>query len=318
MAGTGQTYTITGPNAGNTGTMSWTSFENISDTGNGTLRATNATWTLNGSNSGTVTNLSGSFSGMSNLQDSGTGTLREANAVWTITAANAGTVTNLSGGFSGMGSLYDMANTGTLQATGATWTLNGSNSGTVTNLSGTFSGMANLADASGGQFNLSLASNNVTGMISSAGAGPAACQMPNASSCASLNSNVDITSLNVSVPGMLILTGSANTWKLGGSPQPSGFGATNPNANVFFNGTCVGGPACGTVITITGSIGATLAQMATQALRDALDTDSVTKQIDYGFAGDVGTTPPMDHRIDETGISTPECFEESRDSQPCR
>jgi len=44
----------------------------------------------------------------------------------------------------------------------------------------------------------------------------------------------------------------------------------------------------------------------------------VAKQIDYGFAGDVGTTPPMDHRIDETGISTPDCLEESREARPCK
>jgi len=58
----------------------------------------------------------------------------------------------------------------------------------------------------------------------------------------------------------------------------------------------------------------TVSQIAAQALKDAQSTDSVAKIIDYGFAGDVGTTPPMDHRIDETGISTPDCFEESRES----
>jgi hypothetical protein len=72
------------------------------------------------------------------------------------------------------------------------------------------------------------------------------------------------------------------------------------------------------VITIVGSIGATVSQIAAQALKDAQSTDSVAKQIDYGFAGDVGTTPPMDHRIDETGISTPDCLEESREARPCK
>jgi hypothetical protein len=47
-------------------------------------------------------------------------------------------------------------------------------------------------------------------------------------------------------------------------------------------------------------------------------TDSIAKQIDYGFARDVGTTPPMDHRIDETGISIPDCLEESREARPCK
>ena len=83
-------------------------------------------------------------------------------------------------------------------------------------------------------------------------------------------------------------------------------------------GLTIGGPACGTVITIVGSISSTVSQIASQALKDAQSTDSVAKQIDYGFAGDVGTTPPMDHRIDETGISTPDCFEESREGAACK
>jgi hypothetical protein len=555
IKGAGQTYTITGSNAGTNGTVSWTSFENITDTAAGTVREANATWTITGSSAGTVTNLSGTFSGIANLQDTGTGTLKEANATWTITGANAGTVTNLSGSFSGMGNLQDTANTGTLEATNATWTLNASNTGTMSNLSGSFTGMANLADlgagafnmhgtgngsitgnlvstnpgsisyagyttpvtlqlsgaanqstgiagtwsgitsatgssnsdtikgtaqtytvtganagnngsvtwtsfenltdvsggtlratsatwtlngtntgtvsnlggtfagmanltdlgtgtfnmhgtgdgsisgtlnggtngamnyagygvavtvslsgaagtttgvagtrtgitsfsgsggsdtitgsgatydltsqnggnsgglswsgfenvsdATGGLFNLFVASNNITGKISSGGAGPATCVIPNSAACANLNSNVDITALNVSIGGTVFMTGSAGSWNLTGAPQPATFGASNANANVFFNGACVGGPACGTVITITGSIGATVSQVATQALQEALDTDSVQKQIDYGFAGDVGTTPPMDHRIDDTGISTPQCFEQSREGEAC-
>jgi hypothetical protein len=189
---------------------------------------------------------------------------------------------------------------------------NGGSSGTLN-----WTSFENVTDATGGLFNLSLGSNNVTGTITSGGAGPASCQFLNPALCGNLNSNIDITSLNVSFGGMLQLTGTASSWNLTGAPLPAGFGATSPQTNVFFNGACVGGPACGTVITITGSIGATVSQIATQALQDALDTDSVQKQIDYGFAGDVGTTPPMDHRIDETGISTPECFQQSREGAPC-
>jgi hypothetical protein len=53
-------------------------------------------------------------------------------------------------------------------------------------------------------------------------------------------------------------------------------------------------------------------------LLESQDTDSVSKQMNYGFAGDVGTTPPMDHRIDETGISVPNCFNESREGTACK
>ena len=118
-----------------------------------------------------------------------------------------------------------------------------------------------------------------------------------------------------------MLTGSASAWNLSGpaAPQPT-FTPTSQNtgANVFYNNGCISGPACAGVFSVTASIGASVAQIAAQALKDAQSTDSVAKQIDYGFAGDVGTTPPMDHRIDETGISTPDCFEESRENTACK
>jgi hypothetical protein len=51
---------------------------------------------------------------------------------------------------------------------------------------------------------------------------------------------------------------------------------------------------------------------------ETFGTDSVAEQVEYGFAGDVGTTPPMDHRLEETGISVPACLEESREGIACR
>jgi hypothetical protein len=121
--------------------------------------------------------------------------------------------------------------------------------------------------------------------------------------------------------GSLVLTGTASAWNLSGPsvPQPT-FTPTGQNtgANVFYNNGCISGPACAGVFSVTASIGSSVSQIAAQALKDAQSTDSVAKQIDYGFAGDVGTTPPMDHRIDETGISTPDCFEESREGTACK
>jgi hypothetical protein len=46
-------------------------------------------------------------------------------------------------------------------------------------------------------------------------------------------------------------------------------------------------------------------------------TDSVAEQIEFGFAGDVSTAPPMAHRLAGTGIGTPECFVESREGEEC-
>ena len=45
--------------------------------------------------------------------------------------------------------------------------------------------------------------------------------------------------------------------------------------------------------------------------------DSVAQQIEYGFAGDVGTLPPIDHRLQGVGISVPKCFNESREGESC-
>jgi hypothetical protein len=44
----------------------------------------------------------------------------------------------------------------------------------------------------------------------------------------------------------------------------------------------------------------------------------VAEQIEFGFAGDVGTLPPMDHRLQGVGISVPECFNESREGENCQ
>jgi hypothetical protein len=328
ITGSGQTYTITGANAANNGALSWTSIENLTDLSTGTLRATSATWTLNGSNTGSVTNLS-AFAGMGNLTDLGTGTFNMhgsgngsisgnlnggangtmnyagyASPVTFSLSGAAGTTTGVGGTRTGITSVAGSGTSDTITGSGATYNLTSQNAGNTGGLS--WSSFENISDAAGGTFNLAVGGSNVTGTLSSGGTG------------ATLNSAVDITGLNLSVPSTLTLLGTANNWNLTGAPQPTLFQTSNANANVIFNGACIGGPACGTVIAIVGSISSTVSQIASQALKDAQSTDSVAKQIDYGFAGDVGTTPPMDHRIDETGISTPECLEESREARPCK
>jgi hypothetical protein len=327
ITGSGQTYTITGLNNGNNGTVFWTSFENLTDLTTGTLRATTATWTLNGSNTGTVTNLSGTFAGMGNLTDLGTatvnmhgtgdgsisgnlnggtnGTMSYAGYTSAVTfslSGAAGTTTGIGGTRSGITSVSGSSNNDTITGSGATYSLTSQNAGNSSGV--TWTSFENITDSSAGTFNLFVASSNVTGTLSAASG--------------TLSSSQDITALNLSIGGTLTVSGTAVNWNLTGAPQPSLFQTTNSSANIFFNGACVGGPACGTVLTIVGSIGSTVAQIATQALKDAQSTDSVAKQIDDGFAGDVGTTPPMDHRIDETGISVPECFDESREGAPCK
>jgi hypothetical protein len=103
-----------------------------------------------------------------------------------------------------------------------------------------------------------------------------------------------------------------------GSGDPADLQVVNPATNIFYNGSPISGAAVVAINQSGSVIASTLAQIARAALLEAQDTDSVQKQIAYGFAGDVGTTPPMDHRIDETGISVPVCFNDSREGQTCR
>ena len=116
----------------------------------------------------------------------------------------------------------------------------------------------------------------------------------------------------------LLFTGNASTWQLSGPVTAPVFQVTNPLTNIFYNGSPVSGAAVIAVQASGSAIASTLAEIARAALLESQDTDSVQKQIAYGFAGDVGNTPPMDHRIDETGISVPICFNDSREGQTCR
>jgi hypothetical protein len=69
---------------------------------------------------------------------------------------------------------------------------------------------------------------------------------------------------------------------------------------------------------VTSAVQGSAAAATVQEANETFGTDSVAEQVEYGFAGDVGTTPPMDHRLDETGISVPVCLNESREGVPCK
>jgi len=133
------------------------------------------------------------------------------------------------------------------------------------------------------------------------------------------SSNADVTGLGVDFQSKsLILTGSASSWTMNGPPTAPTFSVTSASTNIFYNGSPISGAAVVALQQSGSVIGSTLADISRAALLASQDTDSVQKQIAYGFVGDVGTTPPMDHRIDETGISVPKCFNDSREGQTCQ
>jgi hypothetical protein len=68
----------------------------------------------------------------------------------------------------------------------------------------------------------------------------------------------------------------------------------------------------------SSQVAASVAAAIVEEANKTFGTDSVAEDVEYGFAGEVGTTPPMDHRIDEAGISLPSCVEEAREGVPCK
>ena len=173
IQGATQTYTITGADDGNNGTISWTNFENLADTATGTLRATNATWTLNASNTGTVSNLGGTFAGMGNLTDLGSGSFNMhgtadgsitgnliGGTAGTLSYANytagvsfglgggAGTSTGIAGTRAGITNVVGSGNADTINGTTQTYTVTASNAGNNGAISWT--AFENLADSATG------------------------------------------------------------------------------------------------------------------------------------------------------------------------
>jgi len=93
---------------------------------------------------------------------------------------------------------------------------------------------------------------------------------------------------------------------------------TSSSINVAVNG--VTQIASVTQLTVQNTISAAQAAATAAAANEAANTfgtDSVAQQIEYGFAGDVGVLPPMDHRLTGVGISVPKCFNESREGENC-
>jgi hypothetical protein len=88
------------------------------------------------------TGLTGIFAEMANLSDTEDGTLKDTGSNRTLNRPDTGSVTNLSGTFAGVVNLNDAATSKLNYPPSSTRTLAGANTGLVTNLPGTFAGMA--------------------------------------------------------------------------------------------------------------------------------------------------------------------------------
>jgi hypothetical protein len=127
-------------------------------------------------------------------------------------------------------------------------------------------------------------------------------------------------SITLAVQNLTVTGPNGSQWLFGGSvgansaavPEGSGIGVC----------TAVNGCLTLTTSQAQGLSTASLASAnaAAQAAGEAADifgTDSVAQQVEYGFAGDVGTLPPIDHRLQGVGIRVPSCFNESREGEEC-
>jgi len=126
--------------------------------------------------------------------------------------------------------------------------------------------------------------------------------------------------LTLAVTNLTVTGPNGSLWQFIGNVS-SNSAAVPPGSGI---GVCTSVNGC---LTLTASqssglqtAGTAAANASAQASSDAADifgTDSVAQQMEYGFAGDVGTLPPIDHRLQGVGISVPPCFNESREGEEC-
>jgi filamentous hemagglutinin family protein len=189
MGGANATYNLTAADSGNSGGVSWTSFENLHDTAAGTfmfgasgtvtgnISAANGALDYSAGIAGPVTvdltaktgsGIGGTWDGITTVTGSGASdTMGGTNATYNLTAANAGNSNGVS--WSSFENIAD-SGTGTIAtAGGQTYNLTGANSGTVAALlPGGYTGIGNLADSGAGSFRFA-GGGSVTGGITASG-----------------------------------------------------------------------------------------------------------------------------------------------------
>jgi len=142
-----------------------------------------------------------------------------------------------------------------------------------------------------------------------------------ADAASSLGSNGNVSGLSIDMPNVpLNLTGSAQQWAFTSSvAAPSPITVPAVSVSVTVNGaTAVASLAQQQAANASATVSSAVSAVIVDEANKTFGTDSVAEDVEYGFAGEVGATPPMDHRIDESGISLPRCVQESREGVPCK
>ena len=301
----------------------------------GAITVTGATNINAGGNAITLTSANDFQSTLSLV--GGTTQVRDANAL-TLGNVNVGAFTAITTGALNLGTL----NAGSLTAT--------TNGGNITQ-----SGPANVTGATSlqagtGSITLALA-NDFGGVVAASGigitlndvntlapgtinAGSGSVNLSanslgaggtvSAGSASSFSSNANVNGLDINMPNVpLALSGAATQWNFTSTPtsipQPNPVTVPGGNVGVTYNlASIIASVAQQQAASASSSVAATVAAVIVEEANKTFGTDSVAEDVEYGFAGEIGATPPMDHRIDESGISLPRCVQESREGVPCK
>jgi hypothetical protein len=132
------------------------------------------------------------------------------------------------------------------------------------------------------------------------------------------NTPIPLNAVRVEVTDLAISGANAN-WSLNGFVLSNNvFTPSGSNIGVTVGGVTLKQSALESQAQAAASTAAaTAAAAAADEAANTFGTDSVAEQIEYGFAGDVGVLPPIDHRLQGVGISVPKCFNESREGESC-
>jgi hypothetical protein len=133
------------------------------------------------------------------------------------------------------------------------------------------------------------------------------------------SSNTNVIGLVTHIANELTLTGAATLWNFGAGSSAGSFLVTSETISVQVAGvTFVASLIQQQTAAVIGSVAEQIGAVIVEEANRTFGTDSVAEDVEYGFAGEIGATPPMDHRIDESGISLPRCVQEAREGLPCK
>jgi len=132
-------------------------------------------------------------------------------------------------------------------------------------------------------------------------------------------SNSNVLGLGINIAGNLHMSGSATLYNYLVGSSAGSFSVENGSISVQINGvTFIASVGQQQVQAVIGQVAEQIGAVIVEEANKTFGTDSVAEDVEYGFAGEIGATPPMDHRIDESGISVPRCLQEAREGLPCK